>query len=104
MVLAPGARRMVRVGRGVIAVLTADRVKVWAAPLPLTSLADDVAALNRSIERMHGPVVVAGHVYAGAVIALARRVKALVYVTAAPAPRRNSSRPRKEPPRAIAND
>ena len=55
-----------------------------AAPLPLTSLADDVAALNRSLDRTEGPIVLAGHAYAGAVIALARpeRVKALVYVTA----------------------
>jgi pimeloyl-ACP methyl ester carboxylesterase len=68
----------------VITVLDAYGTKVVAAPLPLTSLADDVAALNRSIERMPGPVVLAGHAYAGAVIALARpeRVKALVYVTA----------------------
>jgi pimeloyl-ACP methyl ester carboxylesterase len=68
----------------VIAALAAQGVKALAAPLPLTSLADDVAALNRSIARMPGPVVVAGHAYAGAVIALARleRVKALVYVTA----------------------
>jgi pimeloyl-ACP methyl ester carboxylesterase len=68
----------------VISALTAEGVKVTAAPLPLTSLADDVAALDRSIDRMPGPVVVAGHAYAGAVIALARpeRVKALVYVTA----------------------
>jgi pimeloyl-ACP methyl ester carboxylesterase len=36
------------------------------------------------LERTEGPVVLAGHAYAGAVIALARpeRVKALVYVTA----------------------
>src|SRR5262249_22712730 len=42
------------------------------------------AALNRSLERTAGPVVLAGHAYAGAVIALARpeRVKALVYITA----------------------
>jgi pimeloyl-ACP methyl ester carboxylesterase len=68
----------------VIAALDADRMKVLAAPLPLTSLADDVAALDRSIERTSGPVVLAGHAYAGAVIALTRpeRVKALVYVTA----------------------
>jgi pimeloyl-ACP methyl ester carboxylesterase len=68
----------------VIAGLTAAGVKASAAPLPLTSLADDVAALDRSIERMPGPVILAGHAYAGAVIALARpeRVKALVYVTA----------------------
>ena len=68
----------------VIAALREDAVNVSAPPLPLTSLADDVAALNRSLERTEGPIVLAGHAYAGAVIALARpqRVKALVYVTA----------------------
>jgi pimeloyl-ACP methyl ester carboxylesterase len=68
----------------VITALKAESVNVLAAPLPLTSLADDVAALNRSLDRTEGPVVLAGHAYAGAVIALARpeRVKALVYVTA----------------------
>ena len=68
----------------VIAALKAKGVSVSAAPLPLTSLADDVAALNRSLDRTEGPIVLAGHAYAGAVIALARpeRVKALVYVTA----------------------
>ena len=68
----------------VIATLKEENVKVSAAPLPLTSLADDVAALNRSLDRTKGPIVLAGHAYAGAVIALARpeRVKALVYVTA----------------------
>ena len=68
----------------VIAALKAKGVSVSAAPLPLTALADDVAALNRSLDRTEGPVVLAGHAYAGAVIALARpeRVKALVYVTA----------------------
>jgi pimeloyl-ACP methyl ester carboxylesterase len=68
----------------VIAALKAEGVKVTAAPLPLTSLADDVAALNRSLDRTEGPIVLAGHAYAGAVIDLARpeRVNALVYVTA----------------------
>jgi pimeloyl-ACP methyl ester carboxylesterase len=68
----------------VITGLAADGVKASAAPLPMTSLADDVAALNRSIERVPGPVVLAAHAYAGAVIGLARpeRVKALVYVSA----------------------
>jgi pimeloyl-ACP methyl ester carboxylesterase len=68
----------------VVGALAADVTKVLAAPLPLTSLADDVAALNRSLERTEGPIILAGHAYAGAVIALARpeRVKALVYVTA----------------------
>jgi pimeloyl-ACP methyl ester carboxylesterase len=69
---------------GVIAALKEENLNVSAAPLPLTSLADDVAALNRSLDRTKGPIVLAGHAYAGAVIALARpeRVKALVYVTA----------------------
>jgi pimeloyl-ACP methyl ester carboxylesterase len=68
----------------VITALKADGGKVLAAPLPLTSLADDVAALDRSLDRTEGPIVLVGHAYAGAVIALARpeRVKALVYVTA----------------------
>ena len=68
----------------VITALKAEGVNVSAAPLPLTSLADDVAALNRSLDRTEGPIVLVGHAYAGAVIALARpdRVKALVYVTA----------------------
>jgi pimeloyl-ACP methyl ester carboxylesterase len=68
----------------VITALMKESVKVFAAPLPLTSLADDVAALNRSLDRTQGPIILAGHAYAGAVMALARpeRVKALVYVTA----------------------
>jgi len=69
---------------GVIAALKEENLKLLAAPLPLTSLADDVATLNRSLDRTKGPIVLVGHAYAGAVIALARpeRVKALVYVTA----------------------
>jgi pimeloyl-ACP methyl ester carboxylesterase len=68
----------------VITALRAESMKVSAAPLPLTSLAGDVAALNRSLDRTEGPIVLAGHAYAGAIIALARpeRIKALVYVTA----------------------
>jgi pimeloyl-ACP methyl ester carboxylesterase len=59
-------------------------LKVIAAPIPLTSLRDDAAALKRTIARTQGPVIVAGHAYAGAVIATANdeRVKALVYVAA----------------------
>src|SRR5215467_1201106 len=67
----------------VITTLKAEGVRVSATPLPLTSLADDAAALNRSLDRTEGPIVLAGHAYAGAVIACARpeRVKALVYIT-----------------------
>lgn len=66
----------------VITGLATRGIRAVAAPLPLTDLADDVAALNRTIERVPGPVVLASHAYSGAVIGLARaeRVKALVYV------------------------
>jgi pimeloyl-ACP methyl ester carboxylesterase len=68
----------------VIRPLAAEGVKVLAAPLPLTTFADDAAALERALERLPGPVVLAGHAYAGAVIGATRneKVKALVYVTA----------------------
>jgi pimeloyl-ACP methyl ester carboxylesterase len=84
VVLAHGAWADGSSWAGVITALKEESVKVSAAPLPLTSLADDVAALNRSLDRTKGPIVLAGHAYAGAVIALARpeRIKALIYVTA----------------------
>jgi pimeloyl-ACP methyl ester carboxylesterase len=68
----------------VIGPLAADGIKVVAAPLPLTSFHDDVAALDRTLERATGSVVLVGHAYAGAVIGAARdaKVKALVYVAA----------------------
>jgi pimeloyl-ACP methyl ester carboxylesterase len=68
----------------VIAPLAADGAKVVAAPLPLTSFQDDVAAFDRTLERVTGPVVLAGHAYAGAVIGATRdeKVKSLVYVSA----------------------
>jgi pimeloyl-ACP methyl ester carboxylesterase len=68
----------------VIAPLVASGVKTTAAPLPLTSFQDVVAALDRTLERVDGPVVLTGHAYAGAVIGATRndKVKALVYVAA----------------------
>jgi pimeloyl-ACP methyl ester carboxylesterase len=68
----------------VIGRLRAEGVRVVAAPLPLTSLTDDVAALDRTLERIEGPVVLVGHAYAGAVIAATRddKVRSLVYVAA----------------------
>jgi pimeloyl-ACP methyl ester carboxylesterase len=68
----------------VIAPLAAHGPRVFAAPLPLTTFADDVAALERTLERVTGPVVLVGHAYAGAVIGATRsnKVAALVYVTA----------------------
>lgn len=68
----------------VIGKLKAEGARVVAAPLPLTSLADDIAALDRTLERIEGPVVLVGHAYAGAVIAETRdeKVKSLVYIAA----------------------
>ena len=68
----------------IILPLNKQGLQVVAAPLPLTSLSEDIVALNRTIARTKGPVILAGHAYAGAVIAGANeeRVKALVYVAA----------------------
>ena len=66
----------------VIGALHKEGVTAIAAPLPLTSLADDVLALERAAERVVGQLVLVGHAYAGAVIGSSRnqRVKSLVYV------------------------
>jgi pimeloyl-ACP methyl ester carboxylesterase len=68
----------------VIGPLAAEGAKVIAAPLPLTSFHEDTAALKRTLDRVSGPVVLAGHAYAGAVIGATRqeKVRALVYIAA----------------------
>ena len=68
----------------VILPLQRQGLNVSCAPIPLTSLTNDIAALNQALERTRGPVVLAAHAYAGAVIAGAtnKRVKSLVYVAA----------------------
>jgi pimeloyl-ACP methyl ester carboxylesterase len=68
----------------VISGLRSNGVNAVTAPLPLTTLADDVAALDRTLERVAGPVVLVGHAYAGAVIGSTRdpKVKALIYIAA----------------------
>jgi pimeloyl-ACP methyl ester carboxylesterase len=55
-----------------------------SAPIPLTTLTDDVAALSRALERTSGPVVLVGHAYSGGVVGATRdeRVKSLVYIAA----------------------
>ena len=64
--------------------LQSNGINAVTVPVPLTTLADDVAALDRTLERVEGPVVLVGHAYAGAVIAATRdpKVKALVYIAA----------------------
>jgi pimeloyl-ACP methyl ester carboxylesterase len=68
----------------VILPLERQGLKVVCAPIPLTSLSDDAAALRRVLERTDGPVLLAGHAYAGAVIAAVdeEKVKSLVYIAA----------------------
>jgi pimeloyl-ACP methyl ester carboxylesterase len=68
----------------VILPLQRQGLNVICAPIPLTSLTNDIAALNQALERTSGPVVLAGHAYAGAVIAgpTSKRVKSLVYIAA----------------------
>ena len=59
-------------------------VHVIAAPIPMTSLSDDVRALDRVLERTGGPVVLGGHAYSGAVVSATTnaRVSGLVFITA----------------------
>jgi pimeloyl-ACP methyl ester carboxylesterase len=59
-------------------------LKVMCAPIPLTSLTDDIEALSWALERTSGPLVLVGHAYSGAVIAAVKeeRVKSLVYISA----------------------
>lgn len=68
----------------VIRALQSHGLKVIAAPIPLTSLEDDIAALQGAIERTEGAVVLAAHAYGGAVTsgAKSRRVKALCFIAA----------------------
>ena len=70
--------------KDVILLLAKKGVRTIAAPIPLTSLGDDTAALKRTMARTEGPVILAAHAYAGAVIASVNdeRAKALVYVAA----------------------
>ena len=66
----------------VMSPLVAAGHRVVAPSLPLTSFEADVTAVEHALERVTGPIVLAGHAYAGAVIGATRneRVKALVYV------------------------
>ena len=68
----------------VIDALEAAGARAVAAPIPLTSVSDDVRALDRCLTRIEGPVVLAAHAYAGAVISGSKneRVKGLVFVAA----------------------
>jgi pimeloyl-ACP methyl ester carboxylesterase len=68
----------------VIGPLLSKGLNVLAAPIPLTSFSDDVAALDRALERTDGLVVLVAHAYGGAVIAAStnERVRSLVFIAA----------------------
>lgn len=68
----------------IILPLQKEGLDVVCAPIPLTSLGEDVAALDRALGRIEGDLVLVGHAYAGAVVGAAKnaRVKLLVYVAA----------------------
>ncbi len=68
----------------VIAPLLSKELNVLAAPIPLTSSSDDVAALDRALERTGGTAILVAHAYAGAVIAATanKRVQSLVFIAA----------------------
>ena len=57
---------------------------VVAAPIPLTSLSDDALALERTVERTTGSIVLVAHAYAGAVISsvMCVNTRSLVFVAA----------------------
>jgi pimeloyl-ACP methyl ester carboxylesterase len=69
----------------VIPLLERRGFHVTAVQLPLTSVADDVATVNRAIELDPGPLLLVGHSYAGVVITEAGndpKVNGLVYISA----------------------
>lgn len=71
--------------KGVYDNLTKRGYRVTIVQNPLTSLADDVAATKRALERQDGPVILVGHSWGGTVITEAGidpKVAGLVYVSA----------------------
>jgi pimeloyl-ACP methyl ester carboxylesterase len=80
--------------QNVILPLRKEGLHVTCAPIPLTTLTDDIAALQRVIDRTSGPMVLVGHAYGGAVIAGLNdsRISSLVYIAAlAPAERETAA-------------
>src|SRR5271154_3683523 len=69
----------------VIPVLEARGLHVVSVQIPLTSLADDVAATQRAMALETGPLLLVGHSYGGVVISQAGndpKVAGLVFVAA----------------------
>ncbi|MBC7135761.1 MAG: alpha/beta fold hydrolase, partial [Oceanibaculum nanhaiense] len=71
--------------RGVYEELASRGYSVTIVQNPLTSLADDVAATRRALDRQTGPAILVGHSWGGTVITEAgvhANVAGLVYVSA----------------------
>ncbi|HTV23336.1 MAG TPA: alpha/beta hydrolase [Polyangiaceae bacterium] len=71
--------------QGVYDILSSRGYRVSIVQNPLTSLADDVAAVDRVLARQDGPTLLVGHSYGGVVITEAgdaENVAGLVYVAA----------------------
>ena len=71
--------------RDVFDILVKDGYAVSIVQIPLTSLADDVAATKRALDLQQGPSLLVGHSYGGVVITEAGNapnVAGLVYVAA----------------------
>ena len=71
--------------RDVFDILVKDGYAVSVAQVPLTSLADDVAATKRALDLQQGPTLLVGHSYGGVVITEAGNapnVVGLVYIAA----------------------
>jgi pimeloyl-ACP methyl ester carboxylesterase len=85
VVLVHGAWMDAGMWNSVILPLRRDGLLVMAAQLPLTSFKDDLAALQRTLDRTDGSLILVGHCYAGALITNATlnvdRVKALVHIS-----------------------
>ncbi len=62
---------MVRVFGGVSDVLTRDGYRVSIAQPPLTGLDEDVAAIQRVLDQLDGPVILVGNSYGGSIITVA---------------------------------
>ena len=71
--------------RGVYDLLTPQGYRVTSVQIPLTSLADDVAATRRVLDQQDGPTILVGHSWGGTVITEAGmhpNVVGLVFVSA----------------------
>lgn len=86
IVLVHGAVSDGSVWSKVIPILTDAGYRVIAAQLPLQSLENDVATVERAVERIGGPAILVGHSYGGEVITNAGynnpNVTGLVYIAA----------------------